>query len=45
MALVDVILDPAVAEKIIAHLGLATRGPPPPRRAFAPDTQDAPLVD
>ena len=45
MALIAVIPDPAVAEKIIRHLGLAPRAPPPRRCVFAPATQDPPLVD
>jgi hypothetical protein len=45
MALIAVILDPAVAEKIIGHLGLTARRPPPRRFAPVPDHQDAPLVD
>ena len=44
MGLVAVILDPAVAEKIIGHLGLASRAPPR-RLAAYPASQDAPLVD
>ena len=45
MGLVAVILDPAVAERIIGHLGLTSRGPPPRHIAPDPDHQDAPLVD
>jgi hypothetical protein len=45
MALIAVILDPVVAEKIIAHLGLAPRAPPLRRFAPAPELQDTPLVD
>ena len=46
MALVAVILDPAVAGKIVRHLGLGTRAPPAARR-LAPDPAgaDAPLVE
>lgn len=45
MGLVAVILDPAVAEKIIGHLGLAARAPPPRRFAVDPADQDAALLD
>jgi hypothetical protein len=46
MALVAVILDPAVAGKIVRHLGLGTRAPPAARR-LAPDPAgaDAPFVE
>ena len=45
MALVAVILDPIVAERIIGHLGPTSRGPLPRRSAPDPDHQGAPLVD
>jgi hypothetical protein len=45
MALSAVIVDPAVAEKIIAHLGLTPRAPPPRRCTTDPDSLDARLVD
>ena len=45
MGLVAVILDPGVAAKIIAHLGLASRAPPAARVTLEPDGYEAPLVD
>jgi hypothetical protein len=45
MGLIAVILDPGVAEKILAHLRLASRAPP--TRWVTPELEaaDAPLVD
>ena len=45
MGLIAVILDPGVAEKIIAHLGLASRAPPPPHVTPDVDAAEAPLID
>jgi hypothetical protein len=46
MALIAVILDPAVAGKILHHLGLGTRAPPAaPRLAPDPAGADAPFVE
>jgi hypothetical protein len=45
MGIIAVILDPGVAEKILAHLGLASRAPPTRWVTPAFDAADAPLVD
>ena len=46
MGLVAVILDPAVAAKIVRHLGLGTRAPPAARRVTPdPAGADAPVVE
>ena len=45
MGLIAVILDPSVAEKIITHLGLASRAPPAPRFTPELETAEVPLVD
>jgi len=45
MGLVAVILDPAVAAKIIRHLGLGTRAPPGvPRLVPDPSGHERPFV-
>ena len=46
MGLVAVILDPAVAAKIIRHLGLGTRAPPGvPHLVPDPAGMDVPFVE
>ena len=46
MALLAVILDPAVAGKIVRHLGLGIRAPPAVRRVTpAPADADLPFVE
>ena len=46
MALVAVVLDPAVAGMIVRHLGLGTRAPPAARRVTpARAGADAPFVE
>ena len=46
MSLVAIILDPAIADKILRYLGLATRAPlAGPAFAADPAASDAPLVE